>query len=158
MLWQTLKVSPSHQNKENCSYKNIQGNECVWVKFKNYIQHSVCNISLNTDITFTVHIPSPITVQSLLFTKFQFARNAQNILRPYRGTHGHIWSWTVAHFHRSLTVAIGLTLLKTRRWRVSSFSILTEYARTLSVPTNRESAGLSSGDRGSCISKLFAKM
>jgi len=88
-----------------------------------------------------------------LFTKLQFTRYSQNILRPNLCTHGHIWSWTVVHFHRSRVFAIGFKGIKTRWWRVSSFSIAIEYNRALSVPTDNKSEGLSSGELGGFTSK-----
>jgi len=49
-------------------------------------------IFLITDITFIIHIFSPITMKFVLFTKLQLTRNSQNILHPNQ----YIWSWTVA--------------------------------------------------------------
>jgi hypothetical protein len=40
-------------------------------------------------------------------------------------------------------VGNGLTTLKSRWWRFSSFSIATEYTRTLSLPTCKKTEGLS---------------
>ena len=94
-----------------------------------------------------------MNVQFLLFTKLQFTRYSQNILRPNLCTHGHIWSWTVAHFRRSRAFAIGFKGLKTRWWRVSSFPIATEYNSDLRVSTDNKSEGLISGELGGFTSK-----
>ena len=51
-----------------------------------------------------------------------------------------------------------LTGLETRWWMVSSFSVATEYARTLSVPTDKKFSGLSSGESGGCTSKQLTNM
>ena len=53
------------------------------------------------DVSKCFYKTRPLTAQFVLFTKLKFTRNTQNILRPNQYTHGHIWSWTFAQFHRS---------------------------------------------------------
>jgi hypothetical protein len=57
----------------------------------------------NRHNTFTVHVPSLITVELLvlLFIKSQFTTDTQNVLHLNHCTHGHVWSLTVAPFQRS---------------------------------------------------------
>jgi len=50
--------------------------------------------------TFTVYVPSLITVEFLLFIKSQFTINAQNIAHLNYYTHVKIRSWTVTHIQR----------------------------------------------------------
>jgi hypothetical protein len=50
--------------------------------------------------TFTVHGPSVITVEFLLFVKSQFSTNAQSV-HLNRGTFGQVWLLTVVSFQRS---------------------------------------------------------
>ena len=54
-------------------------------------------------------------------------------------------------------VAIGLTGLKTRWGRDSSFSTRTEYTKTLSVPTKKKAAELMSGELGGCSFKYICE-
>jgi hypothetical protein len=62
---------------------------------------------------------------------------AQNIFHPNQYTHGHNWSWTIAHCHRTRADAKVFTGLKTRWWSVPSFSIWTEYTKVLIVHTDK---------------------
>jgi hypothetical protein len=55
-------------------------------------------------------------------------------------------------------VANGLTGLKTRRWRVSSISIATEYTRALSLSKSTEPEWLGQENVGAVPKKLFGNM
>jgi len=72
-----------------------------------------------------------------LFTKLQFTRYAQNILHLIN-KHKDTSDIGLSHtFIGPGAVAIGLTVLKTRWWKDSSFSIANEYTRTLFVTTEK---------------------
>jgi len=91
-----------------------------------------------------------------LFTKLQFTRSIQNILRPNQCRPGHIWTWLSHTFIGHGAFAIGLTSLKTRWGRDSSFSTATEYTRTLSVPTKKNLQDWFQESLAAVILNLFA--
>jgi len=135
MLVQNSKLSLWHQNKENSSYKHTcNGNECVWMYFKVYIETYQCNILLNTDITFYNTHPQSNNCPVLIVYQATIHKKCSNYPPPqsmHTGTSDRGLSHT---FIGPGAAANGLRGLKTRWWSVCSFSISSEYTKALSVP------------------------
>jgi hypothetical protein len=104
MLRTVSTLSYSHQNKEKVHI--ITCPEIIF--FLNLIEslHLIINtltlyyLTYNWYNTFTVHVTGIITIEFLLFIKWQFTTDTQNILHLNHCTHGHVCSWTVAQFWR----------------------------------------------------------
>jgi hypothetical protein len=104
MQVKTPRVSSSHQNEEKIHINICPEMSGFWfnlrITFNNkYLK--VCNILLTTDSTFKIHVPTPITVEFLLFIKSQFTTVAHSILPLNQCSHGHVCLLTVASFQKS---------------------------------------------------------
>jgi hypothetical protein len=77
---------------------------------------------------FTVHVPSLIAVEFLLFIKSEFTTNAQSVLHPRQCTHGHVLSRTSGHFQKPRGGCKWFDGHQKYLRVASSFEIGTEYA------------------------------
>ena len=89
---------------KNVHIKNISGNE--WhLSWNERLQSTINTLTMQYfthkwRCTFTLHVPSLITVEFLLFMNIQITKNAKSDLHLHQCTKGHVRSRSVAVFPR----------------------------------------------------------